>query len=107
VPGAGLANGNGNGNKYDFAKAATADGASPILSNEQPADNYDFMDFMREQTRAVTPLLTLELTPRAGSTSTCLRCEVGQSVESGTRADHCRPDGDPYDQVDITLSRPA
>src|SRR5882757_336680 len=105
VPGAGLANGNGNGNKYDFAKAATADGASPILSNEQPADNYDFMDFMREQTRAVTPLLTLELTPEGRVHFDMPRCEVGQSVESGTAQIIADQMEIPYDQVDITLSK--
>jgi len=104
TPAAGLANGNGNG-KYDFGKAATAEGASPILSNDMPSDNYDFMDFMREQTRAVTPLLTLELTPEGRVHFDMPRCEVGQSVESGCAQIIADQMEIPYDQVDITLSK--
>ncbi len=83
----------------------TSGDASPILSNDLPADYYDFMDFMREQTRAVTPLLTLELTPQGRVHFDMPRCEVGQSIESGCAqiiADQLDMN---YDHVDITQSK--
>jgi isoquinoline 1-oxidoreductase beta subunit len=85
--------------------AAAGGDASPIPSNDTPADNYDFMDFMREQTRAVTPLLTLELTPQGRIHFDMPRCEVGQGVEGGCAqiiADQLEMS---YDQVDITQSK--
>jgi len=86
-------------------RAAGGGSASPIPSNDTPSDNYDFMDFMREQTRAVTPLLTLELTPQGRVHFDMPRCEVGQGVEGGCAqiiADQLEMS---YDNVDITMSK--
>ncbi|MGQ0467776.1 MAG: molybdopterin cofactor-binding domain-containing protein [Sporichthyaceae bacterium] len=86
-------------------KITASEGASPILSNDLPADHYDFMDFMREQTRAVTPLLTLELKSNGRVYFEMPRVEVGQSIESGCAqiiADQLEMD---YDNVDVVHSK--
>jgi isoquinoline 1-oxidoreductase beta subunit len=63
------------------------------------------MDFMREQTRSVTPLLTLEVKPDGRIHFDLPRVEVGQSVESGVAQVIADQMEIPYDQVDITLSK--
>ncbi|MGQ0847172.1 MAG: molybdopterin cofactor-binding domain-containing protein [Sporichthyaceae bacterium] len=86
-------------------KVRTSEGASPILSNDLPADHYDFMDFMRETTRAITPLLTLELKSNGRVYFEMPRCEVGQSIESGCAqiiADQLEMS---YDKVDVVHSK--
>ncbi len=63
------------------------------------------MDFMREQTRAVTPLLTLELGTDGRVHFDMPRVEVGQGVEGGCAqiiADQLEMS---YDDVDITQSK--
>jgi isoquinoline 1-oxidoreductase beta subunit len=80
-------------------------GASPIPSHDLPADHYDFMDFMREQTRSVTPLLTLELKSNGRVLFDMPRCEVGQSVESGCAQIIADQLDMSYDNVDITTSK--
>jgi isoquinoline 1-oxidoreductase beta subunit len=62
-------------------KYRAAGGATPILSNDLVADDYDFMDVMRDTTRAVTPLLTLEVKPDGRVQFDMPRVEVGQGVE--------------------------
>jgi isoquinoline 1-oxidoreductase beta subunit len=97
----------------DPEQAAAADklpvegggGASPIPSNDMPSDNYDFMDFMREQTRAVTPLLTLEVTPQGRIHFDMPRNEVGQGVEGGVAQIISDQLEMSYDQVDVTQSK--
>jgi isoquinoline 1-oxidoreductase beta subunit len=88
-----------------FPDSAAAAGGSPIPSNDLPSDYYDFMDFMREQTRAVTPLLTLEVTPEGRVHFDMPRCEVGQGVEGGVAQIIADQMEIPYDQVDITMSK--
>lgn len=85
--------------------AAAAGGAQPIKSNDLPGDHYDFMDFMREQTRAVTPLLTLEVTPEGRVRFDMPRCEVGQGVETGVAQIIADQMEIPYEQVDITQEK--
>jgi isoquinoline 1-oxidoreductase beta subunit len=86
-------------------KVGTDGRATPILSNPTPSDNYDFMDFMREQTRSITPLLTLEVTPQGRIHFDMPRCEVGQGVEGGCAQIIADQAEIPYDQVDITQSK--
>ncbi len=86
-------------------RAVDSEGASPILSNDLAADHYDFMDFMREQTRAVTPLLTLQLKSNGRIYFEVPRAEVGQSIESGCAqiiADQLEMS---YDKVDVVQSK--
>lgn len=85
--------------------ATAAGGATPIKSNDLPGDYYDFMDFMREQTRAVTPLLTLEVTPDGRVRFDMPRCEVGQGVETGIAQIIADQMEIPYEQVDITQEK--
>ncbi|HEY2834547.1 MAG TPA: molybdopterin cofactor-binding domain-containing protein [Sporichthyaceae bacterium] len=96
---------NGNGTAVADNKIPADSGASPIPSNDEPADDYDFMDFMREQTRAVTPLLTLEMKPDGRVHFDMPRVEVGQSVESGVAQIIADQMEIAYDQVDVTLSK--
>jgi isoquinoline 1-oxidoreductase beta subunit len=96
---------NGKGNVVPDNKVPADSGASPIPSNDTPSDNYDFMDFMREQTRSVTPLLTLEVKPDGRVHFDMPRCEVGQSVESGVAQIIADQMEISYDQVDITQSK--
>ncbi|MGQ0464934.1 MAG: molybdopterin cofactor-binding domain-containing protein [Sporichthyaceae bacterium] len=86
-------------------KVPVAEGATPILSNDLPGDHYDFMDFMRDATRPVTPLLTLELKSNGRVYFEVPRAEVGQSIESGCAqiiADQLEMS---YDKVDIVQSK--
>ena len=89
----------------DSNPAAAAGSAQPILSNDLPSDHYDFMDFMREQTRAVTPLLTLEVSEDGRVRFDMPRCEVGQGVETGVAQLIADQMEIPYEQVDITQSK--
>jgi isoquinoline 1-oxidoreductase beta subunit len=86
-------------------RAAAGGGATPILSNNTPCDDYDFMDFMREQSRSVTPLLTLEMKPDGRIHFDMPRNEVGQNVESGVALIIADQAELPYDQVDITQAK--
>ncbi|HEX3611409.1 MAG TPA: molybdopterin cofactor-binding domain-containing protein [Sporichthyaceae bacterium] len=87
------------------AAAGAAAGGAPIPSNDLPADHYDFMDFMRDQTRPVTPLLTLEVTPDGRVHFDMPRCEVGQGLETGVAQVIADQLEIPYEHVDITMSK--
>ncbi|WP_028984501.1 molybdopterin cofactor-binding domain-containing protein [Sporichthya polymorpha] len=89
----------------DSRPATAAGGATPILSNDLPSDHYDFMDLMRDQTRAVTPLLTLEVSEDGRVRFDMPRCEVGQGVETGVAQIIADQMEIPYEQVDITQSK--
>jgi len=86
-------------------KYRAAGGATPIPSNDLVADDYDFMDMMRDTTRAVTPMLTLEVKPDGRVHFDMPRVEVGQGIETGVAqiiADQMEMS---YDDVDITQSK--
>ena len=92
-----------NGLSPDKYKAAG--GPTPIPSNNLPADDYDFMDLMRDTTRAVTQLLTLEVKPDGRVHFDMPRVEVGQGVETGVAQIIADQMEISYDHVDITQSK--
>jgi isoquinoline 1-oxidoreductase beta subunit len=85
-------------------EARAAEGAAPIPSNDLFADEYDFMDLMRDGTRPTAAFWVLEVTPEGRVRFEMPRAEMGQGLTTAFAMIIADQMEIPYEQVDVDIS---